>query len=124
MINGFEHETEELKPHEVKTAHLIAMLLAARIGKENAITNGMIREIMERHHGLSVEEPRIRKMINYIRNRKLVVNLLANSKGYYVSNDIKEVKEYVQGMYARAFSIKAVADSFGLDPSQLEIKWK
>ena len=112
MINGFIDETEELSDYEKDTLlPLMVRGLKPRLGSDKAITNKEMRE------GLSkldhkVSDARIRKLINYIRIHRLVVNLVSSSKGYYRTNDPAEIRHYVESLMQRASSIEEVAKSF------------
>jgi pimeloyl-CoA synthetase len=123
MIHGFEKETEELRPHEVKTAHIIAMMLQNHEGKASSITALRISDVLEKNFGLNVDDARIRKMIAYIKKRNLVPGLIANSRGYFWTEDREEIEKYVHGCYSRMYAIKEMADSYGFDPYQLKIKY-
>lgn len=111
MITNFEDVTQGLTHHEntVILPKLIE-LLKWRKGKENAITNKKLVNLLTAM-GHDIQESRIRKLINQIRLHGLVKNLLATYKGYYVSNDQKEVQKYVLSLRERADAINAVANS-------------
>jgi len=111
MITNFEDVTEGLSTNEntVILPKLIE-LLKWRNGKDNAISNRKLVNLLTAM-GHDVTDTRVRKMINQIRIKKLVYNLLANSKGYYVSKDPKEIHKYVLSLRERAVAINAVADS-------------
>jgi hypothetical protein len=112
MITNFENITEGLT-HEENTIVLpkVIELLKWRKGKENAVTNRKLVNLLTAM-GHDVCEPRIRKIINQIRLKGLVRNLLATSKGYYVTNDEKEIRNYVMSLHERASAINAIADTF------------
>jgi len=112
MINGFSEETEPLNEFEKETLlPLLIKGLSARLGSENAVTNKeMIDGLAKMNH--KVTAARIRKIINYIRIKKLIVNLVSNSKGYYRTNDLEEVKKYRESLMQRASAIAEVAKSF------------
>ena len=55
---------------------------------------------------------RIRKVINHIRIKGLVQNLVANSKGYYIETDVQSIENYKQSLRDRIASIQAVLNSF------------
>jgi len=112
MIEGFETETAELTDYEKDTLlPLLVKGLNSKIGVENAITNGQIvRSMTEK--GYKITSVRVRKIINYIRIKHLVYNLLSSSKGYYRSNDPEEIKKYVKSLMQRSTAIEEVAKSF------------
>lgn len=111
MITNFEDITEGLTTHEntVILPKLIE-LLRWRRGKENAVTNRKLVNLLTAM-GHDIQESRIRKLINQIRVHGLVKNLLATSKGYYVSNDPKEINKYILSLRERAVAINSVADA-------------
>ena len=112
MINGFVDETEELNDYEKDTLlPLLVRGLNPRIGSHRAITNKGMREGLKKLDH-TVSDARIRKLINYIRIHRLVVNLVSSSKGYYRTTDPDELKDYVESLMQRASSIEEVAKSF------------
>ena len=112
MINGFEKETAELNDYEKDTLlPLMVAGLTPRIGVERAITNLQMREGLK-SLDYNISDARIRKLINHIRVNRLVVNLISSSKGYYRTNDLEEVNNYVESLMQRASSIEEVAKSF------------
>lgn len=108
MITGFKEQTYELTDYELNTlVPLLISGLSSKIGKANAISNrNMVKALRDSGH--KVSEPRIRKMINYIRCEGLVDRLLANSSGYYVSNSGIEIKEYLKSLEQRESAIAQV----------------
>lgn len=110
MITNFEDVTEGLSKEETKIIlPKVIELVRWRNGKKNAVCNRQLVNILNAL-GHNVTEPRIRKIINQIRLKGLVNNLLASSKGYYVSNDPDEIKKYVASLRERALAINAIAD--------------
>lgn len=110
MITNFESITEGLSTEECKVVlPKVIELLKYRKGKDNAITNKKLRNLLTAM-GHDVPESRIRKIINQIRLKGLVNNLLASSKGCYVSNDKDEINQYVGSLRERATAINAIAD--------------
>ena len=110
MITNFEEITEGLSTVENETVlPKVIELVKYRKGKENAISNRKLVNLLTAM-GHEVSEPRIRKMINQIRLKGLVKNLLASSKGYYISNDKDEITKYVASLRERASAINAIAD--------------
>ena len=109
MITNFEEVTEGLSHVEVTVIlPKVIELLKYRQGKDNAITNKKMRNLLSAM-GHDVHPAQIRKMINQIRLKGLVNNLLASAKGYYVSNDKKEIGKYVSSLRERAAAINAIA---------------
>lgn len=117
MIPDFEAETEELTKYEMTLVPLFVRGLRDKQGKENTVSSSQIIERMAKH---KLNPARVRKIINYIRVKGLVKNLVACAKGYYIETDVEKIRKYVKGLRARAAAILAVANSYGTD--QLEIK--
>lgn len=111
MLNNFERETHELTDYEKKLVNPIVNGLKTKIGVNNAITNKKMVAKMK-DAGYKISEVRIRKIINYIRTKKLLLNLISSSKGYWIENDPKRIKEYIQSLDQRINEIKRVRNSF------------
>lgn len=112
MIQGFEEQTEELTQYEVEVLVPIMLKgLSTKIGQSNAITNSRIRSRLKEKE-IEITDSKIRKIINYIRVKKLIINLLATGKGYFISNDPDEISKYKEGLIARANSILNLAKSY------------
>lgn len=111
MINGFENETHELNDYELKLVPIFVAGLKKRTKQEFAITNNTMAKLMKAK-GYSVNAPRIRKIINYIRTKKLIVNLISSSKGYWITENPEQLKKYVESLTQRINEIKRVRDSF------------
>ena len=110
MIHGFEQQTHDLTPDELRLAGLLKSFLMNYKGTDNAITNNEIIMHFKMKHGVNLGTgARVRKMINFIR-RTQIPNLSANSKGYWIEDDLRKLAEYRDSLKQRAESIKAVAD--------------
>ena len=96
MIKGFENETAPLSDYEQSLLPLFIQGFTTKLGKKNAITNKQICSRMKAI-GHDVNDTRIRKIINHIRNNNLVSVLLASSKGYWVSKDIFTTQQELFG---------------------------
>lgn len=113
MLIGFEKETHELTADEMELVPLLVGTLQYKVGVSAAVTNTMLRRFLSactdgNGKSIKITEVRIRKLINHIRMKNLVPGLLASSKGYYVSNDPKEVKEYIHSLQGRENAIKGI----------------
>ena len=109
MIKGFENETSELTDYEKEQLlPLVVEGLRVRIGKDKAITNDrMVMALQAR--GPKITPPRLRKIIHEIRIKGDVPFLIATSRGYYVSHDKAEIRDYVESLHQRAESILSIA---------------
>jgi hypothetical protein len=101
MITGFSKETSELSEKEKELVPLFVAGLQRRIGKDNAITNVEIRNIMLQKFNVKVPGTRVRKIINHIRITEKVPCLCATSNRYYVAKDEFEMKEYLTSLSER-----------------------
>lgn len=110
MVNGFENETYELNDYEEKkVVPLMVLGLKNKVGKENAVTNGqMISGLKNKGH--KIDSARLRKLIHHIRITGLIECLIATSKGYYITNDKKEMDNYIESLIQRSESIMKIAD--------------
>ena len=109
MIQGFTEQTEPLTEYEEQT--LLPQLvrgLRTKVGKNNAVTNTAIVRGMKANLNLVVSEPRVRKIINHIRNNDLVPCLIATSQGYYIAESEQELKEYEDSLLGREEAIRSV----------------
>ena len=120
MISGFEDETTPLTEHEEKVIlPLFVRGFANHVGKQNAVTSTYVAKSINKM-GHLVSGGRIRKLVNHIRRKGLVPLLVADNKGYWVSNDPKEVKEYLLGLQQREEAIRAMRIALR---TQAKSKW-
>ncbi len=109
MLAGFENLTYELTDYEKGLVPKFVKGFSTKRGKQNAITNKAIVAIMKARYNIT--EPRVRKIINYIRIKNLVPGLVASKKGYYISNNPEEVKLYIKSLDGRVNEIRRVRES-------------
>lgn len=108
MIAGFENITHELSEYEKTTLLPIFIKgLSKKVGHRNAVTNKkMVQGVKKLGH--NINEARVRKLINYVRNHNLIPGLIASSKGYFISHNPDEVESYVQSLAQRANEINRI----------------
>ena len=107
MLPGFEQHTANLTDYELNV--LVPAFLngfKTKIGVENAITNKQIVERMK--GGYQLNDVVVRKIISYIREEGLLPGLVASSKGYYLTNDPKEIERYIESLHGRETKIRMV----------------
>ncbi len=104
----FEPETTKLTEYELKLVPIVVNILKSRLGRENAITNNNLVNRMSKLGFSSMTPERMRKLINHIRLYDLLDCLVASSKGYYISNDEKEISDYIGSLRGREEAIRAV----------------
>ena len=110
MLQGFEDYTESLNEHELKLIPLFVAGFKNKIGKGQAITNKEIVEALGKKD-IHLSETKIRKIINYIRNKSIVPGLVASSQGYYITKDPVELKKYIESLDGRVNEIMRVKES-------------
>jgi len=108
MIAGFENQTEPLNDYERDVLlPVIVRGLQTKLGRKKAITNAQMVVALKNAGYHSVNQPRIRKIINFIRIQGLITNLIASNNGYWIETNIDERRKYVQGVKDRAQSMLA-----------------
>ena len=120
MINNFEDITKELSGDEKRVLPIIVNGLKNCIGKQKSYSNKKIKGALLEKYNIKLSGPRLRKIIQYIRVKDLVPCLIATSRGYYVSDDMNEVREYCESLQQRINSIKQTKTSI---EKQLIKKW-
>lgn len=109
MINGFEEQTHELTQYELQLVPLFVQSFKTKIGSENAVTS---REIVERMKPrFKMSDARVRKIVNHIRTSGLLPNLIATSKGYFITENLEELEQYEMSLAQRAMEILRVKES-------------
>ncbi len=111
MLKGFEIETAPLSEYEEKVLLPVMVRgLHNKFGKGMAVKNGYICDRLKAA-GYDITEARVRKLISYIRINGLVPRLMASSAGYYISNDRKELADYIGSLKGRELAIRAVREA-------------
>ena len=111
MVKGFEIITQPLTEYETDTLLPIFInCLSRHIGKETSISSRQIVRKMKSHN-YRCTDVNVRRVVNHIRINSLVPNLLATSNGYYVSDDIDEVHQYIESLRQREAAIRSVRKS-------------
>lgn len=105
MINGFDEETAPLSEKEENLLPFVIALLETHKGKEKAITSKTISYNILVQKYEKVDGPKIRKIINHIRQNGLVSCLIATSAGYYVAETEQELIDYEESLNGRATAI-------------------
>lgn len=119
MITLFEEITYELTEYEKdKLVPIIVKGLSKKHGKKNAITNKKMCEALTKI-GYDINGPRLRKIIHHIRVEQLLVGLCSNSKGYYITNSLEELGEYVVSLAQRIRSQQEIYKSMKRDMEKI-----
>lgn len=111
MIQGFEEQTQPLNDYERDTLlPLITLGLKTKVGQGKAITGSCIVDAMKRA-GYTLDAPRLRKIVNHIRNNDLLPGLVSTSKGYFVASTGKEIDECIISLTGCVEAIQGVINA-------------
>ena len=101
MIPTFEEQTFPLTEYELQV--LLPIMIQGfrtKIGVENCVTNPEICKALK-GKGYKISEPRVRKLVFYIRHNNLVPKLIASSKGYWIATNKAEVESWLHSLIAK-----------------------
>ena len=108
MLKGFENITHDLTDYEATTLlPILTGKLCHHKGKSNAVTNGQLSQYVFDRTGKKVSGPRIRKIVEAIRQTHLLESLAACNNGYYIANTPGELKEWLDSMRQRRAAINS-----------------
>lgn len=113
-VLNFEEITHELTPdEELKIVPIIVKRFKSNQGKEKIVTNKKMIEGIQKVCGFKTSEPRIRKMIQFIRDKNLLndLEILATSQGYYSTDDNNEIVTWIKSMNNRINSMIETKES-------------
>jgi len=105
MITNFESITVELTEDEQKMVDVVVSRFKQKPGRQNLVTNHQILTGLNNAFGLNLSEPRIRKIIQFIRINNILPGLIGVSRGYYYTENIDEIESWIQSMEERERSI-------------------
>jgi len=102
MIKNFENITTTLSSSELKVSEiLVDAFKGMEKGKENAKTSSKIREALKTKMDIILEDVRLRRIINYIRQNDLVLGLCTTSSGYFMAANAKEFHDTLTSLNER-----------------------
>ncbi len=113
MITNFEDFTGELSDDELRILPAVIHSFR-RYKKENpikadAIVIGINDYLLKRKMNFKMTQPRLRKMVNFIRTNSLLP-LIATSKGYFTDSCKLTIQDQIKSLEERARSIQNCAD--------------
>jgi hypothetical protein len=113
MLTGFENHTSNLTDAEIELAHKLIPAFKKRT-PNNPILACDIVKLVNANMVLDFKftEVRLRKIINYYRINS-ILPILSTKNGYYVSNDVTEIRACIESLTQRATSI--LETTFGLE---------
>jgi len=113
MITGFEKITEELSADELRCIGLLINGFKNRTKsnpiKAPAIITAMNLSLVKNNINIRLTEPRLRKLVNYIRSNSLLP-LIATSAGYFCSTKTDEIIKEIASLTQRASAIMKSAE--------------
>lgn len=112
MITNFEEYTHELSAEEMEILPLVVNGFR-HYKKTNPIKAPLIVERMnqfltERGYKIRLTQPRLRKIVNYIRTNS-ILPLIATSNGYFTTDCKLTIQEQIISLQERANSIERCA---------------
>jgi hypothetical protein len=112
MITNFEEYTQELSAEELDILPLVINGFR-HYKKTNPIKAPLIVERMnqfltEKGYKIRLTQPRLRKIVNYIRSNSLIP-LIATSQGYFTTDCKQTILEQIKSLQERANSIERSA---------------
>jgi hypothetical protein len=112
-VTNFEEHTSELTSEEMEilpiVVHGFRNYKKTNPIKAELIVTRMNEYLLARGYKTRMTQPRLRKMVNYIRTNGLIP-LIATSNGYFTSNCKQTIQEQIQSLQERANSIERCAE--------------
>jgi len=113
MITTFEEHTSELTSEEMEILPIVVHGFR-NYKKDNPIKAELIVTRMNeflavRGFKTRMSQPRLRKMVNYIRTNG-IIPLIATSHGYFTSDCTETIAEQIKSLQERANSIQRCAE--------------
>ena len=109
MLKNFETITQELNQFELECVEYLGQWFMANAGKKNAVKNAAINQMIEKKFNKPLHDSRVRKIIQALRTNGLP-NLIASGKGYFYTDDIKEVEDWVISLKQREMAIRTIRE--------------
>ena len=109
MLKNFEKITVELTPTELEYVEFLGQWFMANQGKKNTLKNGDIANLINRMFSKNIPEPRVRKVVQFLRTNGLP-NIIATSNGYFYSEDTKEIEAWIVSLKQREAAIRDIRE--------------
>jgi hypothetical protein len=109
MLKNFEKITIELTPVELEYVEFLGQWFMTNQGKKNTLKNSDIAKLINRMFGKNITEPRVRKVVQFLRTNGLP-SLIATSNGYFYSDDISEIEAWVISLKQREAAIREIRE--------------
>lgn len=112
-IKGFEDHTSRITDSEIQLAHRLIPAFKKRNSNNPILASEICRLVNEKMDlDFKLSEVRLRRIINYYRVNA-ILPVLSTKNGYYVSNDVTEIRACIESLTQRATSI--LDTTFGLE---------
>ena len=111
MITGFEDITRDLDEKEKVVAAIILNGMKHKIGKDQAVTSVKIIAGLKENKGIVLTGSRLRKIMHVLHVGGALPNLVATSKGYYLSDSYKDIIQYCKSLEERIQRIQRRLDT-------------
>lgn len=109
MLKNFESVTHELNQFELECVEFLGQWFMANMGKKNAVKNADIAKMIEKKFDKKIHESRVRKVVQALRTNGLP-NLIASGKGYFYTEDTKEIEDWVISLKQRELAIRTIRE--------------
>jgi hypothetical protein len=109
MLKNFEKITIELTSQELEYVEFLGQWFMTNQGKKNTLKNSDIASLINRMFGKNIKEPRVRKVVQFLRTNGLP-NLIATSNGYFYSDDVAEIEAWVISLKQRESAIREIRE--------------
>jgi hypothetical protein len=109
MLKNFEKITVELTPLELEYVEFLGQWFMANQGKQHTLKNSDIASLINRMFGKNIKEPRVRKVVQFLRTHGLP-SLIATSNGYFYSEDTKEIEAWIISLKQREAAIREIRE--------------
>ena len=109
MLKNFESVTHELNQFELECVEFLGQWFMANMGKKNAVKNADIAKMIEKKFDKKIHDSRVRKVVQALRTNGLP-NLIASGKGYFYTEDLKEIEDWVISLKQRELAIRTIRE--------------
>lgn len=109
MLKNFEKITVELTPLELEYVEFLGQWFMQNKGKENVVKNGDIIKLIKTAFDKKIVEPRVRKVVQFLRTNGLP-NLIATNNGYFYSDDVHEIEAWIVSLKQREAAIREIRE--------------
>lgn len=100
MIKGFDKETAPLTNDELVLAKIVSQGLATKTKRNPASSKYICETLNMKYPDINLTDIRLRKIVNFLRCTSMP-NICADNRGYYCTDDIKELQDYALSLGQR-----------------------